>query len=259
MAGAGPVPDTAPVPNPDPRTLLREGVLDPDLAALLWLLLEGGTPLVVTGPATTEVRSALAASLLSLVPGRAWSVIDADDDPPSTERLAALLRGGTGFAVVQSGESLREWMSRAAETGLPEDGVRRLGVVVVAEGTARGLRCLAVHYLRPSERDGQGHVQRRPPAVLATWDADSDAYEDFSWGITPELADRVDRAQADLEERQRDRAGFLASIGDGDGGYEMQAARYLEGEPPRQPAPAHEPARPSPFGRGLTDPDPHAH
>lgn len=52
--------------------LLRGSVVDPELAGLLWLLLEGGVPLVVVGrdptnQARTE-RSAVLAALLDLVP-----------------------------------------------------------------------------------------------------------------------------------------------------------------------------------------------
>jgi hypothetical protein len=71
---------------------------------------------------------------------------------------------------------------------------------------------VAAHYLRPVERDGHGHLQRRPPAVLATWDAKHADFEHFAWGVTPELASRVGRTQADFERRQAGRARFLASI-----------------------------------------------
>ncbi len=122
--------------------------------------------------------------------------------------------------------------------------------------------CAAVHYLRPTERDGQGHIQRRPPAVLAAWDPDQDAYEHYAWAITPELADRVDRSQADFEERLHERSLFLAAAAADDADAAEQAARirrYLEAEPPREPAPTRSPATPSPLQGGLTDPDPHVH
>ncbi len=104
----------------------------------------------------------------------------------------------------------------------------------MAEQTEVGLRCTVVHYLRPVERDAQGHIQRRPPAVLAAWDEQDDVYEHYAWGITPELADRVGRSQADLEERQRDRAAFLAATAADDATADEQWARvgrYLAAEP----------------------------
>ena len=134
---------------------------------------------------------------------------------------------------------------------------------MVVEQTEAGLRSPAVHYLRQAERDAQGHVQRRPPAVLATWDASADSYEHFAWGITPELADRVGRSQADFEERQRSRASFIAGLAQDPSSarvrWRASVADHLATEPPRVPAPKHEPAKASPFQGGLTDSDQHIH
>lgn len=238
--------------------MLRRGTLDPGTAALLWLLLDGGVPLVVAGAAPTEARRLLAGDLLSLDPARRWVVLDADEEAVTTERLTALLRGGAGVGITLAARDLEGVIDALTGSGLPEDAVRRLGIVVVAEDVEPGLRCTVVHYLRPTERDAQGHLQRRPPAVLAAWDERGDSFEDYAWGITPELADRVDRSQADLEERQADRARFLAGLGPGDD-YPERARDHLATEPPRVPAPQHDRARPSPFSGGLTDPDPHPH
>jgi len=236
-------------------SLLREGALDGELAALLWLLVDGGVPIVVAGPAGGAARSTLAGALLATDPARRWVVLEADVEDVTTDRLSALLRGGVGLGLSVPADELEAVLERLTERGLPEDAVRRLGVVVIAEETTAGLRCSVVHYLRPAERDAQGHVQRRPPAVLAAWDEQSDAYEHYAWGITSELADRIDRAQADLEERQRDRACFLVAMVTSEGfEYAASVADYLACEPPRVPAPTHEPAQPSPFRGGLTDP-----
>lgn len=246
----------------DTIALVRSGSLDPELAALLWLLVDGGVPLVVAGPAAAGTRASLARALVSTDPAREWVVLDADREPVTPDRLAALLRGGVAMAMFLEAPDLEGVMHRLARAGLPADGVRRLGVVAIVHETPVGARLGAVHYLRPTERDAQGHVQRRPPAVLATWDAETGAYEHYAWAVTPELADRVDRSQADLEERQHERAVFLAAAaGDDAPAAEQEAriARYLAAEPPRVPAPQHESARPSPFAGGLIDPDPHVH
>ena len=242
----------------DPRSLIRDGTLDPATAALLWLLSDGGVPTIVAGPAPAAARRALAGALAGVDPARPWIVLDADEERLDAERLAALLRGGSVLGITLAGDDLEAVLRGLTGHGLPEDGVRRLGVVVIAEATNVGLRCTVVHYLRPTERDAQRHVQRRPPAILAAWDELADAYEDFAWGITPELADRVDRSQADLEERRSDRARFLASLTPGDD-YADRVRTYLATEPPRVPAPEHETAKPSPFSGGLTDPDPDPH
>jgi hypothetical protein len=186
-------------------------------------------------------------------------VLDADDTPLGTERLAALLRGGVALGLTLAAPDLGGVLERLAAAGLPEDGVRRLGVVIVLVETAAGLRCAAVHYLRPTERDGQGHLQRRPPAVLAAWDEAADTFEDYAWGITPELADRIGRSQADLEERRSTRARFLREAMVDPFTYPRRVARHLAAEPPAEPAPVHQPARPSPFGGGLLDPESHRH
>ena len=238
--------------------LVAARTLDARSAALVWLLLEGGVPIVVVGPADHETRTSVGAALLSADPTRPWVLLDADAEPITTERLAALLRGGAAVGITLAAEDLERVLEHLAAAGLPEDAVRRLGVVVVVDDTARGARCAIVHYLRPTERDAQGHLQRRPPAVLAAWDERDDAFEDYAWGITPELADRIDRSQADLEERQTDRARLLTGLADG-GDHAERVAAYLEVEPPRVPAPAHDPAKPSPSSGGLTDPDVHPH
>lgn len=239
----------------DLTSLLAAGTLDPRTTALLWMLLEGGVPLVVVGTAPTEPRAELAGALLALDPSREWLLIDADDESLTTDRLAALLRGGVAVGITLEAAGLEAALDRFAGMGLPQDGIRRLGAVVVLDETEAGLRCTSMHYLRPSERDAQRHVQRRPPAVLAAWDDAVDAYEDYAWGITPELADRVDRAQADLEERLSDRAHFLAMlpVEAEAGSVAKRVAAYLSAEPERVPAPPHEVAKPSPFSGGLLD------
>lgn len=237
----------------EPATLLRDRVLDARLAALLWLLVDGGVPVVVAGDVPVLVRAELAGAILATDPARRWIVIDADDEDVSPDRLAAFLRGGIGLGITVAATDLESVLERLTAHELAEDAVRRLGVVVIATETELGLRCSVVHYLRPTERDAQGHIQRRPPAVLAAWDERADAYEDYAWGITPELADRVDRSQADLEERQHERTRFLAGVGDAAEPYAQVVADYLAAEPPRVPAPRHAPASPSPFHGGLTD------
>lgn len=225
-------------------TQIAESVLDVDLAALVWLLVEGGTPIVVVGPASLAERAALAAALLSTDPERAVVILDVDAEPPTMAGLAALLQGGSGVALVSDAADLEAVLERlhAPPVDLPYDAIRRLGVVIVLGAGPDGPRVVAAHYLRPTERDGQGHVQRRAPAVLAAWDEATASWEHYAWAITPELADRVDRSQADLEQRQLDRAGFLASMARSEAlSSEAWAAvvrRYLATEATRTPATA---------------------
>ncbi len=83
----------------NPVSQLRERTVDPELAALLWLLCEGGVPLVVASGCHAVDRSGLATALLATDPDREWVVLDADAEPLTPERLTALLRGGIGFGI----------------------------------------------------------------------------------------------------------------------------------------------------------------
>jgi hypothetical protein len=73
-------------------------------------------------------------------------------------------------------------------------------------------RVVAAHYVRPTARDEHGHVQRLGPAVLATWDADQDRFEHFGWGVTPELARRVERKAGDFDHEVDRRRAFLDEL-----------------------------------------------
>jgi hypothetical protein len=242
--------------------LLRTGVLDPGLAGLAWLLVEGGVPIAVIGSAGSAERSAMAGALLSIDPTRAFMVLDADVEVPTLERLSALLRGGAGVGITLAATDLTAAMERlrGEAGGLPDDAIRRLGTVFALDGTSRGPRCSIVHYLRPTERDGQGHVQRRPPAILAAWDEATGSYEDYAWAVTPELADRVDRSQADFEERLRDRAAMLAATSRSAhisaSEWQERVRRYLAAEPPRVPARRHPPVA-APHDHGSQGPHQH--
>ena len=153
--------------------LVRDGVLDADLAALCWLMVEGGVPIVVTGDVEVSDRLLVADVLIHLPPAAPALIIDLDAGQPSVTSLASFMRAGMRLAAVAEAPGLKELIEAATgpATGLPEDAVRRLGLVLVvgaAPSVAPGpitdrLRVLAAHYLRPLERDGGGHVQRRPP------------------------------------------------------------------------------------------------
>lgn len=147
------------------------------------------------------------------------------------------LQRGYGMGASIHADSLEEVFEQleAPPVSLSADEIRRMGVVIVLrlmgprgqelqfpEGSMEAeigplqswvrRRAVAVHYLRPLERDAAGHLQRRPPAVLATWDAASDCFEHFSWGIAPELAARVGRTQADFERLHAERTVFLKGL-----------------------------------------------
>ncbi len=226
--------------------LVRAGALDAELAALLWLLVEGDLPVVVTG-GTPQRRATLLAALGELpgarndapehiAPNGVWgSVLRA--------RIASL-RPGDRFRATAEVGSLRDLLELldGPAIGLTDDEIRTLGLILVLDAEGR---VVAAHLLRPVERDGAGHLQRRPPAVLAARDPRDGTLEHFTWAVTSELADRVDRSQADFEARQADRArvvDHLASHADSTRDRSGLEA-YLASEPPRQPAPDRPAAR----------------
>jgi hypothetical protein len=57
--------------------LVPDGVLDAGLGAVLWLLAEGGLPLVVAGKVEAPTRAAVAGSILAVEPDRPWVLLDA--------------------------------------------------------------------------------------------------------------------------------------------------------------------------------------
>lgn len=223
-----------PVRIPSLLGLVAAGVLDADLAALAWLLLDDGVPVLVVGIEDAS-RDELLDALVSALPagrrpdpgaplgaGRLVRVAGTLGISTPAGALRAALAGTTGRSGLAStieGTDLADALAALRGEGLSEDEISFLGVVLVlgpSPGSRDGVpgpgqRVVAAHYLRPVARDAGGHVQRLGPAVLAAWDADHGAYDHFGWGIYPELAARTGRRAGDLEAAQRDRAGHLRS------------------------------------------------
>ena len=189
-------PDTARIAG-----LIRRRVLDAELAALVEILAGYRLPLVVAAP---DAANGAASDLLSaLDAGRVPVDLDALGDGALALLRAASL--GAGFAsTIQAGslEEVRDRLKLVAGAG--EDELSYLGVVVILDETGQ---VVAAHHVRPLALDGQGHVQRLGPAVLAARDTRSGQLEHFAWGVMPELAARVSMKSGDLEteiDRRRD-------------------------------------------------------
>ncbi len=173
--------------------LIWAGFIDAQLTALLWLLVEGGVPLVVTTSHGTAAGEELRAALATLV---------------SSGRTTAdgALPGGTVH-----GTSLEDLLrlSGAGESDEVPDEARELGVVVVLgqPDLDEPVRLVRAHYVRPVERDVAGHLQRRPPALLSALDETTFRLDHFFWAITDELATRVvtDAHEFDVAHRRRTR------------------------------------------------------
>lgn len=121
---------------------------------------------------------------------------------------------GYGLAATIHGDSLDQVFAalRAIPVRLDDDELSGLGVVLVLRQTGGGRRVVAAHYVRPIARDANGHLQRLGPAVLVTWNAETDTFEHFGWGITPELAMRVGRRAGDFELEAAARRVFLDDL-----------------------------------------------
>jgi hypothetical protein len=239
---------------PQPRSiveLIGSGVLDAELAATVWLLVEAQVPIVVAAEAQHVGKTTLLTALLDFLPPTSRVVPLAGEDetfdwlpqaselgwpgvarpaaagsdpirPSTTVLLAHELSDhtpaytwgaaarvavraasiGYGLAATIHADSLDEVFDRLRRppVRLVDDELSHLGVVLVARQLGDGRRrVVAAHYVRPMVRDEHGHLQRLGPAVLATWDPTEDAFEQFGWGITPELARRVGRRAGDFE------------------------------------------------------------
>lgn len=95
---------------PEPRSiveLIRTGVLDSELAATLWLLVEGRVPVIVAGEAQGAGKSTLLGALLAFLPG--------------SVRLVELAGQDEDFA----------WLPQASELGWPGSPVPAPGDVPI--------------------------------------------------------------------------------------------------------------------------------
>lgn len=260
----------APMTSPgDPTAmvrLLRTGVLDAELAALLWLLLEARTPVVVTGP-SSSASEVVVDALRGLLPAGTRAVDVASDDdfgwlpeagdlgwrpehqgtlvtagsPPllagngvlvarglgvetgvTGARARIVVRAlalGYGMLATMSGEGLEDVLETLHDPamGTDADERSRLGVVLAVERGDAGLRVGAAHYVRPVALDTSGHVQRLPPAVLATWSPSERRWDHFAWGILADLGGRTGLHPAEFEHEQARRAAALRDAATGPG------------------------------------------
>ncbi|MBI3745184.1 MAG: hypothetical protein HY264_01395 [Chloroflexi bacterium] len=236
---ARPLPE-APVPGEPPSIveLVRRGTVDAELAALVWLLVEGRVPVVIAAPGDLVAEGAAAkvlrGLLASLRPDLGLAGIDAAElsVPLATRSARALIHAELpgGLVAATSLEAVREALGAEPPTGLSEDELSFLGCVLVlapdapppvaavdpAMAPAPLIRVVAAHYVRPLHRDEHGHPQLLGPAVLATWDPRRQAFEHFAWGVLPEIAARFGRLNGDLYadlHHRRDDLGGLATAG----------------------------------------------
>ncbi|MGC8634597.1 MAG: hypothetical protein ACP5VP_08030 [Candidatus Limnocylindrales bacterium] len=155
--------------------------------------------------------------------------------------LVRSLQRGYGLGATVRADSLRQALVSLAAppASVAVDELRRLGVVLVVRemdpgsdsgagapfaggplagglperlaGLARW-RVAGAHFLRPLERDASGHLQRRPPAVLATWHGRRDAFEHDAADLSAEMALRTGMAVESFEFEQSSRSRRIAAL-----------------------------------------------
>ena len=140
-----------------------------------------------------------------------------EPDGVGGERARIVVRAlvlGYGLLATMDGGGLDDALDRLAAPGIGTDeGERsRLGTVLVLGEAGDRQRVVAAHYVRPVAVDPHGHVQRLPPAVLATWNPARLAWDQFAWGVLAELGDRIGLAPLALEQEQARRASAIAAI-----------------------------------------------
>ena len=227
--------------------LVGARLLDAPLAALAWLMLERGVPVIVAGREAAVVGAlldALSAALprdrrpdpalgaggdrLVRVAGR----LDIDTPPGILRAALGATTGRSGLAIAIDADDLARVLTVLRGQGLTDDEISFMGVVLVLgardtgpdAGAADGhqldaggpARLVAAHYLRPVVLDAGGHPRRLPPAVLATWDPAADAWDDYAWGIATDLAERVRMRLGDLEAERDRRAAALTDHAGGE-------------------------------------------
>jgi len=229
---------SSPVPPPTAAPtlpgLVASGVLDASLAALAWLLLERGVPVLVAGP-DRDVRSDVVEALAAALPEARRPGVEPGGDrlvrvAGSLDRQApqGILRAALAATTRRSGllasvaaDDLAGVLDLIARQGLTADEASFFGVVIVLgpgpgtgtkPATGAASRVVAAHYLRPVVRDAGGHDRRLGPAVLTAWDDRAERWEDFAWGIVPDLAERCRMRAGDLEIERAARATLLADL-----------------------------------------------
>jgi hypothetical protein len=164
----------------------------PQASELGW---PGAAPVRATGvPVRADDTVLLASELSDRSPGSTWG-----EAARIAIRAASI---GYGLAATIPAGSLDDVFAllRSAPVHLTDDELSRLGMVLVVGRTVEDRhRVVAAHYVRPVARDVHGHLQRLGPAVLSTWDERTDTFEQFGWGVTPELASRIGLRAGDFE------------------------------------------------------------
>jgi len=187
---------------------IRLGILDPELGALVSIMVEHGLPLVVAAGSESGDRPAAEGWTPGELRDGLGRILLASALPPARGTRAPV-------PMTVDASSLELVLARMPLLSLEavdEAGARVAIVVVLGRDDAGDWRVMAAHLLRPPLRDGHGHLQRQGPAVLTTWDPTAGRFEHFSWAVLPEIARLIDERAGDLEAQVSDRVDLLAGL-----------------------------------------------
>jgi hypothetical protein len=153
---------------------------------------ESATPVVVAAEERDDAEEFRHALADVTVPGAGLAGVGLAGAGLAGSGLADVVFPGRAIGAATSLEDVITVTAGQAEGDLP-DAARDLGVVVILRRLdgGRRARVASAHYVRPIERDGAGHIQRRPPVLLAAWNEDSKRLDHFAWGSVDELATRA--------------------------------------------------------------------
>lgn len=123
-------------------------------------------------------------------------------DPVTARTALRALRRGFPALIEARAVGLAELLDelRADPHRVPEDDLRRLGIVLCLDAT----NLTAAHLMRSAETG-----DRRPPTLLAVWDGTRAVWDDFAWAAVPEFAERCGTSQATYEDRHAERLEIL--------------------------------------------------
>jgi hypothetical protein len=185
----------------------------PEAVELGWRR-DRGTPVAATAPGTRlSPRDGVLRVRGLASTGGEWGA-----DGVAGERARIVVRAlalGYGLLATMRGDGLDDALNALSDpsVGADPDERTRLGIVLAVDDDAGTPLVTAAHYLRPLAVDPGGHVQREPPAVLATWSGAAGRWDHFAWGLIPELAGRLAVRPIDFEREQARRAADLAAAG----------------------------------------------
>jgi hypothetical protein len=163
---------------PTPRSiveLLRAGTLDAELAATLWLLIEGRVPIIVAAAGRGAGKSTLLGALLDFLPP------------------------GLRIIELEGATETFDWLPQATELGWDRPHAHALAAETPAAATpAAATRAAATRAAATPDREGASHRPVRPDDTVLLIPELSDHLPSYTWGAEARIAIRAASIGYDL-------------------------------------------------------------